>query len=64
MLWPSNVFCDRFSDVSTVYILIASQTSLIASGLSLQPPSVSDVRTLLSCIILPGVKKFITVKRL
>ena len=64
MLWPSNVFHDRFSDLSTVFILMAPQISLMTSGLSLQSSSSSDVRTLLSCIILPGIEKFITVKRL
>ena len=64
MLWPLNVFNDRFSDLSTVFILIASQISLMPSGPSPQPSSASEVRTLLSCIILPGIEKIITVKRL
>ena len=64
MLWPLNVLHDRSSDVSTVFILIASQNSLMPSGLSPQLLSSSDERTLLSCIILPGIEKFITVKRL
>ena len=64
MLWPLNVFNDRFSDLSTVFILIASQISLMPSGPSPQFKRSSDVRTLLSCIILPGIEKFITVKRL
>ena len=64
MLWPSNVFPDRFSDLSTVFILMTSHISLMPSGPSPQLLSSSDVRTLLSCIILPGIEKFITVKRL
>ena len=61
MLWPLNVLSDRSIDVSTGFILMASQTALIPSGPSPHFVRLSSVRALVRRNISPGEEKVITV---
>ena len=57
MLRPLNLFIDRSSDVSMVFVLMASHTSQRPSCPSPQLVRPSDLRALFSRNIVPGVKR-------
>ena len=61
MLLPLNLLDDRAIDVSTGFILMASQTALIPSGPSPHFRSLSSVRALVCCNISTGDEKILTV---